>query len=357
MTSWVERVGFSVAHQSVRMLRRKRRFGLACEAYPPRRCVLTTQRSTVPHSSFRHEAFFYKDEADFVAGLVPFVHEGVALGQPVMIAVTNPRLALLRTALSDDASSVYFVDMAQLGRNPARIIPGWRTFVDEHSGDGRPVRGVGEPIWEGRRAAEVAEAQLHEALLNLVVDPDTPLWLRCPYHLGALDDGTVDEATRSHPALVEGGGYRGSRTYGGAPHARDLFEGTLPEPTATTDRRGFGLRQLPATRRWVGRHAQRAGITEGRVDDLMVAVSEVASNSVRHGGGTGSIRVWRSCDALICEVTDDGQVDDLLVGRQQPTLTQVGGRGVWLANQLCDLVQLRSGAHGTTVRISTWTSN
>ena len=318
---------------------------------------MTTQTPTVPHSSFRHEAFFYEDDTDFVAGIVPFVREGVLLEQPVMVAVTNPRLEMVRAELGADASSVCFVDMAELGHNPARIIPGWRAFVDEHSGHGRPVRGVGEPIWEGRRRSEVAEAQLHEALLNLVVEPDTPLWLRCPYHLKALGDDIADEATRSHPALLDDDGYRGSRTYGGAPHARDLFEASLPEPDVTPEERTFGLRRLPATRRWVGHHAVRAGVPDARVGDLLVAVNEVASNSVRHGGGSGTIRVWSSDDGLVCEVSDAGQIDDLLVGRQQPPVSQASGRGMWIANQLCDLVQLRSGPEGTTVRLHTWTAN
>jgi hypothetical protein len=40
-----------------------------------------------------------------------------------------------------------------------------------------------------------------------------------------------------------------------------------------------------------------------------------------------------------------------LVGRVRPTPDAQSGRGVWIANQLCDLVQIRSGRSGTVVRV------
>jgi hypothetical protein len=64
------------------------------------------------------------------------------------------------------------------------------------------------------------------------------------------------------------------------------------------------------------------------------------------------LRLWEQDDRLVCEVQDAGRVEDPLVGRRPPSLGAVGGRGVWLAHQLCDLVQLRSGPAGTTVRLS-----
>ena len=83
----------------------------------------------------------------------------------------------------------------------------------------------------------------------------------------------------------------------------------------------------------------------------MLAVNEVATNSVRHGGGRGRLRAWQERDVLICEVRDGGRLDDPLVGRRRPTGAQIGGYGLWLANQVCDLVQLRSRADGCAVRV------
>jgi anti-sigma regulatory factor (Ser/Thr protein kinase) len=87
------------------------------------------------------------------------------------------------------------------------------------------------------------------------------------------------------------------------------------------------------------------------VDDLVIAASELAANSVMHGGGSGTLRLWRENGSLLAEVEDRGQIEEPLVGRLRPGIAQEGGRGLWLANQLCDLVQIRSGAAGTTVRL------
>ena len=83
----------------------------------------------------------------------------------------------------------------------------------------------------------------------------------------------------------------------------------------------------------------------------MTAVNEVASNSLRHAGGWGVLRVWQAEDALICEVSDDGHIDEPLVGRMRPDIGDRGGRGLWMVNQLRELVQVRSTGTGTTVRM------
>ena len=303
-----------------------------------------------PHTSYRHEAFLYRGEDEFLEDTLAFLEEGLDLGQPVMVAVVEERLAALRAAVSQDAP-VRWVDMAELGANPGRIIPAWRAFVDEH--DGQAVRGVGEPVWSGRRPAEVVECQLHEALLNLAVEPDVPLWLRCPYDVEALDDDVLLEASRSHPALVQDGDYRGSLHYGGVDHVREAFSAALPAPEGAVERLAFDHAALGEVRPQVLAAAGAAGVSAERSAELALAVTEAATNSVRHGGGSGALSVWEQDGALVCEVRDAGLVEDPMAGRRAPAPEAEGGRGLWLVHQLGDLVQLRSGDHGTTVRVHT----
>jgi anti-sigma regulatory factor (Ser/Thr protein kinase) len=87
------------------------------------------------------------------------------------------------------------------------------------------------------------------------------------------------------------------------------------------------------------------------IEELVLAVDELATNSIRHGGGSGTLRCWREGEALLCEVQDRGWIDAPLVGRRRPDPEASSGRGVWLANQLCDLVQIRSSSTGTVVRV------
>ena len=120
-----------------------------------------------PVERFRHEALMYANTAEFVAGTVPFIRAGVEADEPVLVVESVEKIEILRAALGKDAGSVLFADMADVGANPARIIPAWKEFVSRHGGGGRRLRGIGEPIWKGRGPAELVESQRHEALLNV----------------------------------------------------------------------------------------------------------------------------------------------------------------------------------------------
>jgi hypothetical protein len=306
------------------------------------------------HSGYQHEAFLHRGNDTFLAGTLSFVRDGIERGQPVLVAVVEPRLRLLRDALGG-VTVVEFVDVAKLGGNPAKLIPRLQRFVDEHSGEHHPVRGVVEPIWAGRRPEEVVECQLHEALLNVAVDPDTPLWLTCTYDADTLDADVLAAAHRSHPTLVgDEAGYRGSTTYGGLHHVDELFRTGLPEPEVTADRLSFRTGALDGVRTLVSRRAMEAGLGTSQVSRLVAAVTQVATHSVTAGGGSGVLRVWRESGALTCEVSDHGYVDDPLVGRHGTDRDDATDRAVRLANEVADLTQVRSTAEGTVIRLLTW---
>src|SRR5664279_5340587 len=227
-------------------------------------------RSARAHRTYRHECWLYRGDAEFVDMVVPFIRDGLAREQPILVAVPEPRLHALRDALGDDAAGVAWADMAGLGANPARIIPAWQEFLDKHRGDRRPVRGIGQPIWVGRGQAEIVEAQFLEALLNMAVPPDTPLWLLCPYDTTALPDDVIDAALRSHPVLADTDGYRGSTHYGGAHHANLLFSKPLPEPAAPTTVIAFDPDRHRHSDRPT-RAAVAAGVTADQATELATA--------------------------------------------------------------------------------------
>ncbi|HEX2086000.1 MAG TPA: sensor histidine kinase [Solirubrobacteraceae bacterium] len=299
---------------------------------------------------FRHEALFYAGTDDFVAQAVPFIRGGVAAGEPVLVAVGADRIARLREELDGDAEHVRFADMAELGANPGRIIPAWRDFVGDDD-TARPVRGIGEPIWPGRDGAELAECHRHEALLNLAFAGTPAFWLVCPYDTEALADDVLAEAQRTHPLLVEGGAQRPSEGYAGLDAIAAPFADPLPDPPHPVEEVPFGEQDLGAVRAIVAGAARDAGLPRTRAEEAVVAVHELASNSVRHGGGRGVLRAWQQDGALVCEVRDRGRIEDPLVGRRRPEPRDDGGYGVWLVNQLCDLVQVRSFADRGVVRV------
>jgi anti-sigma regulatory factor (Ser/Thr protein kinase) len=299
---------------------------------------------------FRHEALFYAGPSAFLDGAVPFIRDGLARGEPVMVAVDAAKGAQLRDRLGADADAVELVDIAELGRNPGRIIPAWRHFAGRHAG-APAIRGIGEPIWAGRTAEELVECQLHEALLNLAFERAGDFHLQCPYDTATLPDAVVHEARCSHPFLRTGDAAAPSRDYRGIDDPLGPFDAPLAPPPAGADTLGFERATLAEVRRLVASACDRAGLPRRRRDDLVLAVDELASNSIRHGGGHGVLRVWREADALRCEVRDRGRIVDPLVGRGEPDGDQIGGWGVWIAHQVADLVQVRSGRDGTVVRL------
>jgi anti-sigma regulatory factor (Ser/Thr protein kinase) len=294
---------------------------------------------------------FYDSAERFLAGTLPFVVGALEAEEPALVAVGAEKIELLKGELGTDAERVRFADMEALGHNPARIIPAWRQFVEEHVTVGGQARGIGEPIWRGRSAVEIDECQRHESLLNVAFG-GSPAWsLLCPYDVGSLDDEVLETAAHSHPYLAEDGDSSANGQCREPDSSPDPFAGHF-EPRPPSAREViFGRDGLHDVRRLVAEESAAAGLSRERITDLALAASELAANSVRHGGGHGTSRFWREPGTLVVEVVDAGRIEQPLVGRVRPTPTQEGGRGLWMANQLCDLVRIRSGQHGTTVRL------
>jgi anti-sigma regulatory factor (Ser/Thr protein kinase) len=129
------------------------------------------------------------------------------------------------------------------------------------------------------------------------------------------------------------------------------FAKPLSEVPASADELTFDADTLAAVRSLVMARAQTAGLAGARGNSLVISVNEIATNSIRLAGGRGVLRLWEDRESLICQVEDRGRIEEPLVGRRRPVLDRPGGRGLWLANQLCDLVQVRTFENGSAVRI------
>lgn len=298
------------------------------------------------HAGFQHQALIYEGADEYLAGTVPFLHAALEAGRPALVAVRKEQAELLRDELGREADMLRFVPVEEVARNPAGVIPLWRDFVDAHPG--RAVRGVSELAWPQRSAAEMEECHRHEALLNLAFDSGRSWSLLCPYDACSLRDEELERAAATHRLISREGRTEESAAFDTDP---DCLSGELPPPAMRADALAFGLTELAEVRRRVSAAGERAGMSPRAVADLVTATSELAANSVMHGGGTGTLRVWRENGSLLAEVEDEGRIEEQLVGRLRPGVTQEGGRGLWLANQLCDLVQIRSGESGTVVRL------
>lgn len=295
---------------------------------------------------FQHDALIYEGPEAYLAGTLPFLEAAFRAAEPTLVAVGPAQTRWLERALGIDGHRVQFLPMQEVGRNPALIISLWRDFLDDNAG--RPVRGIGEPVWAARTPAELEECHRHEVLLNLAFAEDPDFILLCPYDAAALPTHVLQRVAVAHRHLDLSG--RAAESSEFDPRL-DCFAGELPTPAVEPQTLRFGLGELAEVRSRVAAGAERAGLDRRKVADLVTAASELAANSVMHGGGTGTLRIWRESDTLLTEVEDRGRIEEPLVGRLRPGITQDGGRGLWLANQLCDLVQIRSGEWGTVVRL------
>jgi anti-sigma regulatory factor (Ser/Thr protein kinase) len=309
-----------------------------------------TTTPAVVADPFCHEALFYAGDEEFLGAATRFITDGLLAGEPTLVVVSAAKIEALRAGLSPCDDTVMFADMADVGANPGRIIPAWRDFVREYSGAGVRLRGIGQPVWAERGAAELLECQRHERLLNAALADAEGFKLLCPYDVTTLGPAVLAEAERSHPIVRDGRTRRRSPVYAGAAPGSTL-DAPLPDAPMEAREARFGPESLGRIRDLVGREAARAGLLSGRIAELVLAVNEVATNSISHGGGSGRLLVWRDANAVVCEVSDRGQVDSALVDRVRPDADPQDSRGLWIANQLCELVQLRSGAGGTTVRL------
>jgi anti-sigma regulatory factor (Ser/Thr protein kinase) len=294
-----------------------------------------------------HTAFFYAGEQEYLSGVRSFIGDAGETHSPVVIAVPGPGLERLRAGLDGDLNGAQLADMTELGANPARIIPAIRAASDQQPGQTLYI--IEEPVWADRSDDEIGEAMRHEALINRAFT-STRVHIMCAYDVTAVGAATIADAERTHRWVADRAGHRASSAYVGT-KLPACCQAPLSSPPAHAASLRFELSDLARVRALVSEHAGRASLTVGQCGEVVLAVNEIATNSIRHGGGSGTLYSWHEPGRLTCQVTDAGRIRDPLAGRVRPEADAQQGRGLWLANQLCELVQIRSGPSGTTVRV------
>ena len=290
----------------------------------------------------RHAVLFYRTQPEYTDRIAAFVRTGLDQGEPTLLMVPGGKARMADAVLDAMPGELAFVDAAELSRNPSRIIPEVLSFIDKHPG--QPVRCVGEPIWPGRSPAEVCEAIRHEALVNLAF-ARAQATLLCPYDASGLADCVLADARRTHQEPAASGATAATWRDNLPPGC----DQPLGAPPAEAEFLSYET-DLAQVRRLVERHARRARLGEERTVDLVLAVNEIAANTICHTDGGGVIHVWHTGEEILCQVHDSGRITDPLAGRIRHGPDD-RGHGLWLVNQVCDLVELRSGEDGTTVRM------
>jgi anti-sigma regulatory factor (Ser/Thr protein kinase) len=113
---------------------------------------------------------------------------------------------------------------------------------------------------------------------------------------------------------------------------------------------------LYALRETLAAHASRLGADHDQIDNLLIVASELATNVIRHGGGTGRLRMWQTDGVFYCEVSDDGPgIADPTVGTTPPDPVRLDiGRGLWICRNLGTGLNIETGpdGRGTVVTVA-----
>ncbi|HEX3976989.1 MAG TPA: sensor histidine kinase [Solirubrobacteraceae bacterium] len=299
-----------------------------------------------PRAGFVHEALIYRDEAELDAAVQAFLREAAAVGEPVLVALPGPHLQHMREALGEEMADARLEDLEQVGRNPGRLLSMIEEWVASH--DGR-ARVVSEVVWPGRSRAEAVEALRHEALVNHAL-AGSGATILSPFDAQHLDDDILAGIEMTHPTVVEGGRRRAGTSYTDPMSAMFGELWPLEDPPGPVSEHPLHG-SLIELRRAIARDPALGSLSAERRSDLVFAINEAASNAVKHGNETCLTRIWHDGDEVVTEVSSHSGIEDVMAGRRRPAADALQGRGLWLINQVCDLVELRSGASGTTLRM------
>ncbi|MGH3188411.1 MAG: ATP-binding protein [Streptosporangiaceae bacterium] len=106
--------------------------------------------------------------------------------------------------------------------------------------------------------------------------------------------------------------------------------------------------------------ASRVGLAGHRVDDIVLAIHELAANAVQHGAGAGRLRIWDLAGALRCQVDDGAPAFDepAVPGAgpdgakaAEPSMVSawaIPGHGLWVVQQVADQLRVTSSPRGTS---------
>ena len=298
-----------------------------------------------------HEVGFYRSDAEFGALIVPFVEEGVAAGQPVILGYDDRKASLLRSWLSDPAAVAFIADDS-LYATPARAIASyWRMFERLTTAGATQIRIAGDVPHEGN-GGRFAGWDRYESAASTVWDR-FPVWSRCLYDATTAAPRVLDIAARTHPRIVlPSGQYEPSRRYQEAA----AFQPLPPDPDPLEDSVPAIVMSDPSPAQV--RHALTiiggGRVSETALEDLMIGVGEAVSNARRHGGPPVTTRIWAGSGRILIHVHDTGPGPADPLAGLVPAWAGPGLRegGLWLIHMLgLDAALIRS-RDGFTIRLA-----
>ena len=299
-----------------------------------------------------HEAGFYASDAEFRALIVPFAEEGIAAGEPVIIAYDNRKSDLLRAWLSNP-SAVEFLGDKNLYATPARTIATYRQQFEFHVAMGAAQIRIAGNVPHPGNGGRYEGWDRYESAVNTAWQ-GFPVWARCLYDITMAPPAVLDIVERTHPRLVSPSGarwvnarYQDALAFEGLPYAPDPLEDGPPVAELVNRPAVQARRALT--------QACRGRVPSATLQDLLIGVTEAVTNAQSHGRPPVTARIWAAADHIVVTVHDTGHGPvDRLAGLVPAPGSAPGrrlGMGLWVMHQLDLDVALRPTDDGFTVRL------
>ena len=292
-----------------------------------------------------HDALLYASDETLMSTLVPWLREGLEHDDGAVVATTSPHIDQFRDALGTDEGSVSFLSSDDLYVHPVQTIAAWQRMLCDAADRGVAyTRIVGEVRFGATEDLQTSWTR-YESALNAIFER-SPAWIVCPYDVRSLPPPVIDQAWRTHPTVWDSTRHRSDRYEVPARLLREIVEPgrAVKGPPSLELPIDGGLSEVRRSVRALGIEAE---LPRARVEELVLAVSELAGNTVRHAGGGGKLALWITPEGVVCEVTDHGGgMHDPLAGLVPPKPSASAGMGLWIARQLSDSFADRRGRRG-----------
>jgi anti-sigma regulatory factor (Ser/Thr protein kinase) len=309
----------------------------------------------VTTGGYVHDALLYGDDEELLRDAVPFLHAGVEAGETTMVVGTERTAALLREGLDGDPR-VRFASSSEVYRRAPQTILAFQKLLEREVAAGtRRVRVVGEVVF-GKQPATWSKWTHYEAVINHALAP-YPAWGVCIFDARRLPSEVLAAAELTHPYLRAGASRVSNARYLDPGEFLRRFPDAGPDPLEATQPAldVADLTDLWRLRQQLHDALASSALAPETIGEFVFAVSEAATNALRHGRPPVRVRAWVTPGRLLCTVTDHGAgIDDPFAGylpvHSNPARE---GQGLWLARSLCDHITFHRTAEGFTVRLAT----
>jgi anti-sigma regulatory factor (Ser/Thr protein kinase) len=316
---------------------------------------LTGREGSSSATRYRHDAFLYDSAGQLAEVAAPFLVEGLGRGEAAVVAARSDTAEVLREAVSGDPRvTVLERHEVYRARTPTAITT-FRRLADQFVARGvERVRVVGEVDF-GSTERDWLEWQRYEAVINEALAA-WPLWGLCVFDTQRLPEPVLHSALQTHTGVLTATGRSPNPGFvepaeylRGLPVADEPLERTRPRLAAPE------ITDFIALRRTVAAELATVDAPPDLRDDFLLAIDEMTSNALRHGGPPVGLQLWISDERMVCAISDAGPGFDEPFAGYGPAhgddLSR-GGMGLWLARQLCDHVDITRDADGVRVRLT-----